>query len=162
MYCHNQINMNNCKISVETLTEDTKKAVQPFRFTVPSMQIGDQKRLISQMVKSQGYDFKVAGDLSLAEVDVTPLMVKYWTEENVKNACTYTFQWHNADYCVISKIVRIILPNGEVLFTHNTRYGTSVASIVYNFNELLQLEPTVESTEREVSYLKTFNKVTWK
>jgi len=151
--------MNNCKISVETLTEDTKKAVQSFRFTVPSMNIGDQKQLISQMVKSQGYDFKLVEDLFFADGDLIPLMVEYSTKKNVQS--TYTFQWYNADYCVITKIVRIILPNEEVLFTHNTRYGTSVASIVYNFNELLQLEPTVESTEREVTYVKTFNKVTW-
>jgi hypothetical protein len=152
-------NYNN--VSVETLTEDTRKAVTPFRFTVPSMNIGDQKRLISQMVRSQGYNFNIAGDLSLAEVDVVPLMVvEYSTKDDVQS--TYLFQWYDADYCVITKIVRIVLSSGEVLFTHNTRYGTNVSSIVYNFNELLQLEATVETTEREVSYLKTFNKITWK
>jgi hypothetical protein len=152
-------NYNN--VSVETLTEDTKKAVTPFRFTLPSMNIGDQKQLILQMVNSQGYGFELVEDLFFADADLIPLMmVKYWTKENVES--TYTFQWYNADYCVITKIVKIVLPSEEVLFTHNTRYGTNTSSIVYNFNELLQLEPTVESTEREVSYLKTFNKVTWK
>jgi hypothetical protein len=152
--------MNNCKVSVETLTENTRKAVTPLRFTLPSMNIGDQKQLISQMVKSQGYDFKLVEDLFFADADLIPLMVEYSTKEDVES--TYIFQWYDADYCVITKIVGILLPDGEVLFTHNTRYGTNLASIVYNFNELLQLEPSVETTEREVSYLKTFNKVTWK
>ena len=48
---NNQINMDNLQTTV--LAQEVKEAVQPFRFTVPCMQICDQKRLISQMVSDQ-------------------------------------------------------------------------------------------------------------
>ena len=159
--------MDNYKTTV--LAQEVKEAVQPFRFTVPSMNIGDQKRLISQMVSDQNNTYKLVSEPDADKMEFAPLIIEdmkphtgsFSSDEYCDNSSTYSFQWFDADYCVITKVVRRKLSNGSIFFANTVRYGTNLNSIVYNFNELLQLEPTVETTEREVTYLKTFNKVTW-